>query len=954
MSARLRRNSFAEAQRNVQRGQYGFGGGAWEELPLREIGAMNSDGITGLAECHNFIPNQRNLRSRTSPQMLLGTVPTDTIAVSWDNPEFGILVTASRKAYRTDAVLGWTLIADMSYTESVLPLAVTQIQVSAWADGYLVEFEAIGAEPGQRNYIYQDASLAWQIERFYCADSYLKQMPKPESGYGTIDSTTENPNTSAKLYCYDYCFTFVVPKPGMALGKGVSVDAIMHESGTLDGSFIDYVRGSSGQFHNTLTQDALRVNYTDPINEGHLAKFNLANWISPSTGAIQPSSGSNSVSAPMGYSAIAIYRTMQKNPSVTLDGAGAASRGGFANQDFRLVGVYALNNAIIDVTVTDEALAGRPVLSTRNYLCTKPTGKSCLGTGFYMAYDDDSRQVRYTDTGTHPGNIGFYLPGYQQIELEQPMNAMVASKQSIIAAGSSMTWQFHLDSAQHVKSSVPGRALFQITSWRTDKTRGIKPSDALSLECTEDGSVWAVCSDGTLRYHMGDVWSEDVAFGKINRKLTIAKSTILQSDPQGLILVHLEQADGTWLTYRVQGKGNQAGAFCSFGGADWRWKKAIRTRWIGGGHSWLSASGFYAGAGGLPMMDGVRLYLYCESLAMDSYACTSPVWFKTGVFTGEKMSHFTQHLESHVFTEAIPGVASLPTAFHAEIEAWGSGVDSLANDNRAEAMQQAMDFQDGEDIVFPKWLGEYRGYALKVEWDKGGFQVLQLDTAMKVFDRPARAELASPKDVESLVGQAKMRWGQMHRYGFEAVNQLTQLPTARAQGPLDEPNMPMQAGYVASALTIGKNIGPIASGMVFGTWLRFGSNTASQIALPTASGQWTIAISRLTGVSGKSTRIAISHGAQSYNFDLEADVRDGLWHHLAIGIQPSGLAGVCVDDEPCGTQTFASTAMPNGLVVLGQNDWFDAMILPLPNPAVITEEAVGQYIYRNSRELNNG
>ena len=637
--------------------------------------------------------------------------------------------------------------------------------------------------------------------------------------------------------------------------------------------------------------------------------------------------------APAGYTHVAVYRTVNKSnltPSAA-DNTLANQLGGLLNLDFRLCAIASTGStANINIPLADTALASARVLPTLQYIPIPFTNVSTLTNGIYMAQSEDL--LSYSDVGATPASLGFCYPGIQQIALESPCTALTPLQNSIVATSADTTWVFSLSNIVYIDSYVPGRVLGQLQNFSTLHTVGINAEARLATAIWTNSAMVAFCSDRTIRVFNGVSWGDDLAYNKVSRRLTKASQASMQYDSRGYVLLHyLDSTTNLWTSLRMSLRQDTAGIFSEFGGtADWPVKSLCQMPSLVAGSPFMKDNVLVPGGGGILMWDKDSRTMkgYSEFEAYYSVATPSACIIGCGTFTGENMSYWTTHTESHLYLDNSYSVSMTPGGATVKIEGLYAGIDSIQYDNNSTV---AGDFLDGEDIAFAKNIGSYRGFNLEFTLAHGGYEVIGIDTKFRVIDRPVQANTNLAVNNEAQWSKALVsRWFSRYNPMSDICKPSNAYTGAIAGNVPDVLATPSEPDWAITPL-LGLQVShAVASSVWCSYWFKLvGSAEAVTLYGQSMNLNPQLSPTRTTVTVGTATPVNVA----------DVYIADGQWHFVAIGPGRFILDGVAYSHSP-----DSSVLAPSSTMYGNSNVW-DLCVL---DASLVTEANIIDY-YQNLR-----
>jgi hypothetical protein len=911
-----------QADREVTRKLNLFYSGLVEDMPNRETGDGSQNGVSGLIRAVNVIPTQKTLKCRPSTfDIANGTLP-DMVEgeqlIHLDVNSYGeaIAITSlGRVLFHFIPPSPYTV---ASWVEGSLgisgagPVTLTALDVSVHSINhrwYVDTKTETFANRTQWDLSFTVVPIVTrQVVGFAQSDYdlYMRQAPGLGSTVANMGPSQPTP------YIYDFIYTFV----------SLDVDGnIVKETGSFDQTGFPWNPGGESapwfRFYSDIPISSTSGHYIDRVNVQH----------TPGAITVSP------LVAPAGYTHIAIYRTVNKSSQTPSASANtlATQLGGLLNLDFRLCAVASTGTlGNVAISLADTALTSARVLPTLQYVPIPFTNVSVFTNGIYMAQSGNI--LYYSDVGATPASLGFCYPGIQQIDLESPCTSLNPLQNSIVATSASTTWVFSLSNIVYLQTKVPGRVLGQLQNFSTLHTVGINAEARLAATTWTNSALIAFCSDRSIRVFNGVAWGDDLAFNKVSRRLTKATQAMLHYDSRGYILLHyLDGTTALWNTLRMSLRQDTSGTFSEFGGtADWPVYSLCKTPSLVAGTPFMKDNVLVPGGAGILMWNSVakKIQGYSEFEAYYSVATPSACVIGCGTFTGENMSYWTTHTESHLYLDNSYSVSMTPGGATVKIEGLYAGIDSIKYDNNSTV---AGDFLDGEDISFAKNIGSYRGYNLEFSLAHGGYEIIGIDTKFRVIDRPVMAKINLALTNEANWSKALIsRW-------FSRYNPMTDIckPSNAYTGAIADnvPDVLAQPGEPDWAITplLGLQVTHATASSV---WCSYWFKLVGSAEAVTLYGQ----SMNLEPQLGP-TRTTVSIGTATPVNVADVYISDGQWHFVAIGPGRFILDGVAYSHTP-----DLSVLVPSSTMYGNSNVW-DLCVL---DASIVTEANIIDY-FQNLR-----
>ena len=472
---------------------------------------------------------------------------------------------------------------------------------------------------------------------------------------------------------------------------------------------------------------------------------------------------------------------------------------------------------------------------------------------------------------------------------------MAQLQNSAVICSNGFTWKFAIDAIAYLTSTIPGRVISQIQSYTTLKTNGVSAQNRHSLANWANTALIAFCSDHGIRTFDGAKWTEDKAWLKVARRLTHVDQSFMHFDYRGFMLFNYHStATNKWECLRMTLKTDTAEAFSEFAGSDWPVDRLINFPFVAAGDSFMLDNAVAGGSGSL-LWDSTKkkIVAYGEMEDYFQSPTTSPCIVRVGTFTGDHMSYWTIHTESHVYFDANYQSNLTPGNITAKISGLHAGTNSAKFDNT----EIIGNFSEGCDISFQKYLGAYRGYDLEISMPNGGYEIVGIDTHYRVVDRPVWNP--QNQDVSLSANWAQALWSRtLTRYSILAdlCNPKTVVMPYDSNfqsfnDPISEPSEPGWSFYSAHPVELQFPAPPSFTTLIFSIWFRSHADSDADPQIFQIFGQearvYYDQLSGSTQVSMNGTRLTGAPGLYR---------NDGQWHLIAVGYDTTtGLAMAGID-----------------------------------------------------------
>jgi len=884
MSAKMRRMSAAQADREVVREVKMFTDGLQEDIPERETGdnrttGLNANVIQGFTKGINVIPTGKTLRCRPAPfDIANGQFPTTGIlaiapnenVVIMDSNAYGYAIAFTDLGNLFYHIPGdtqpWHLYTfNPLYGQAISPLDMSLNKINK---KWIVDFNN-GSFALRIQIDLTDTLQPVQAIGMDSADvpTYMRGLPSFNAVSGEISPSLP------QAYIYDFLFTWVYTN---------TAGVIIRESGTWNET--GYQWNPGGQ-----TGEYFRIYTKDPLEAGNDV------WLDFNSCARFPGDTfTHNLNYPLGYNGIAVYRTSNKSantPDITANTT-ANSQGGLLNLQFNLVGIFSTFDGHASINKSDTEIAATRLCETWQYVPVPYTNMSIIVNGIYLAAKEDI--VYYSDLGATPEALGWCYPGIQEIQLEEPATAMAQLQNSAVICSNGYTWKFPIDGIVYLTSSIPGRVLSQIQSYTTIKTNGVSKLNRFSLINWSNTAIIAFCSDHSIRTFDGAKWTDDLAWLKVARRLTHVTQSFMHFDYRGFMLFnYLNSSNNKWECLRMGLRSEAAAAFSEFGGNDWPVDRLINFPFLAAGDNFMMNNAVAGGSGSL-LWDSAKKKIVAYGEMEDYFynPTTSPCIIRFGTFTGDHMSYWTIHTESHIYFDSNYISNLTPGNITAKVTGLHAGTNSAAFDGS----EIIGNFSEGCDVSFQKYLGAYRGFDIEFTLPYGGYEIVGVDTHYRVIDRP----IWNPQnqDVNLSADWAAALWSRtLTRYSILAdlCNPKTLVLPYDSNfqsfnDPISEVSEPGWTFYSVHPVELQFPTPPSFTAIIFSIWFRSQADADADPQIFQVFGQearvYYDVISASTQVSLNGTRLTGAAGVYS---------KDGQWHLIAVGydtVTNTAMAGI--------------------------------------------------------------
>ncbi len=698
MSSRLRRMTQAQGDREIVRGQEGFGSGMSIDKPRKKMGEQEVPFLL------NYLPKVSYLRARPAI--------SNTFA-SMDRNDGKILAYIR---YGDSNSIAYTTTNGFWLGTPGLGVAPSVVGPEFGSLCYGMETYQSGFISSTNTGIYWDKFLPESINRPAPTD-YFTTISKTDSATGNLD------------FKYRFYYTIGTYQGDLNLDDGVLVkeslpcdlSASTNNSTPYFSVAFNTALGETFGVSNTKASLTLGLPITDGQQSGFYYKIRLYRTLDIGN----TDNANNPINDPTQYVFIGDYITSLGTTDYVIDESDSELADRFAGSYTYLsnIGYQPLPNGIFAITPA--------------YLFVAE------GTKVYYSALGRIDTVGFWGTG---------IAGPQFFDFDTNVTSLTAGSGYVIVTTASKTYRWSLEMLADggVESSGESIPVLQ-DPYTASESIGIRASNFRTVVPASNGVVMALTSDGGIRGFSGFDWSENFAENKVSIETeTINGAVAVFSDEDYYMLFYGDNGSlKNDKCLRLEFSPNEKRGWCFIEGDDWfdgdrddSGLDSVPACSVSDGSSLFDIN--VSNAGIIMLRDNGDIYdmlYYNERENAGTYQGVCKVEFPE--YTGELKHYIALHQESHLYVQSDVQNGDIPSdlSFNAEYKSQDSNKISMQSNSPI----------DG-DVSFYDRILFVRSVGVSFTASVGGHRIIGTDTHMRVQDRPLR-RFSNSQDNQNLYNE---------------------------------------------------------------------------------------------------------------------------------------------------------------------------------------------------------